>query len=57
MEVDNAMKEERSREEYHVDQEILEEKDNILKGQNMLSRKKSTIHDSFDSPQTKARLR
>ncbi|KAG2664049.1 hypothetical protein I3760_16G061700 [Carya illinoinensis] len=43
------MEEERSREEHHVDQEILEEqKDDILKGKIMLSRKKSAIRDSFD---------
>ncbi|XP_040998027.1 potassium transporter 5-like [Juglans microcarpa x Juglans regia] len=51
MEVGNAMEEERSREEHHVDQEILEEQkdDHILKGKNLLSLKKpANIRDSFD---------
>ncbi|KAG6672419.1 hypothetical protein I3842_16G056600 [Carya illinoinensis] len=49
MEVGNPMEEERSREEYHRDQEILEEqKDDISKGMNMLSSKKLAIRDSFD---------
>ncbi|KAG7941732.1 hypothetical protein I3843_16G059900 [Carya illinoinensis] len=43
------MEEERSREEHHIDQEILEDqKDDMLKGKNMLSRKKLAICDSLN---------
>ncbi|KAG6624932.1 potassium transporter 20-like isoform X2 [Carya illinoinensis] len=49
MEVGNPIEEKRSREEYHGDQEILEEqKDDISKGMDMLSSKTLAIRDFFD---------